>query len=179
MNPVRFSVHSPSYLPSVLVLRSRPFPSLGNESYICLVTNLTFRSNYSPIVNFRSSRSPPPLHLRKSLSRLHLPPWSHSHLFTALRIPVSLFLIPRPASLFPRVAVELNRAQQPVLQTKKRFRRCLPRPPPFPFLLLPYSLSLSLTSLLHDCAWFCEGTTSPPSRARAPFLIFPGTIVSA
>lgn len=86
-----------------------------------------------------------------------------------------LISYPHPASLFPRVAVELNRAQQPVLQTKKRFRRCPSRPFPFLFYRLP---PFSLVSIQHDCAWFCEGTASPPSWA-APFLIFPGTIVSA
>jgi len=96
-------------------------------------------------------------------------------LFAFLRILGLLFLI--PFLFLQGVAVELNRAQQPVLQTKKGFCRCLSlsflsSPPYFNFLSL-------LRRTIVRCSAMEKRRRGARRRAGAPFLIFPGTIVSA
>lgn len=160
------------------------FPSLRNESCIRF-----FRPTILiPVVNFPflSPYLPHHLFLRLSLSAFfsctNVASSSSSaellfQLLAHLRILGLLISCPSPSSLSlaPRVVVELNRAQQPVLQTKKGFRRCPSRPPSPPSL---FSLifrripTFSLLSAGRLCVVLRRRGTPPrrPPASRAELL---------
>lgn len=170
---VLFSVHSTSYFPHFpyisVLQRLVLFPLPRNESYIRF-----FRSSYPhfyrefPLLSLFFSQSRVFVLFSRVTLFNFLPSFSHS----CLRISY-----PHPSSLSPWVAVELNRAQQPVLRTKKGYHRCLPCPFPFFFhSISTFSFSLPIRRF---CAVLWRRNVAAAPAGEAPFLIFPGTIVSA
>jgi len=134
-------MHSP-YFPSILGLQCL-------VPFLYCIINLTFAS-FSP--SYSHSICEFSVFLSFFFSHINVASSFYSiDLLSAFCCPSHSRLLisyPRPMSLSPRVAVELNRAQQPVLQTKKRFRRCLSRPFPFFFYHIP---PFSLVSIARLC----------------------------
>lgn len=172
----------PPYFPSILVLCTGVslFPLLRNESYICLSPPPSYSHSIRELSVLLSPPffPLPPRHKRRVFILLpsellpsFLPPFASSSPYF-LSPPCVSFSTSRRSRVKPSATTGPADEKEISSLSFSSF--------PFPS-STPYSIpiSLFLSHLQHDCAWFCEGTTSPPSRARAPFLIFPGTIVSA